>query len=77
MDPYKKYVLTTSTYGVIALLGIISAILFLIQGRWFLFIISLGIIYVGLDNFFCSDRCKVIGIKPKSHYTLPPFLRRK
>ena len=77
MDLYKKYVMTTSIYGIIGILGIISAVLFIIDQRWFLLLISLAIIYVGFDNFFCSDRCLVVGIKAKGHYTLPPFLKRK
>ena len=73
----KKYVIETMLYGLTALIGIISTAIFLIQMNWFIVMVSIAVILVSLDNFFCGTRFgKVCSIKTK-HYIIPPFLKRK
>ena len=72
----KSYIISTLLYGLIAVLGLISAIFFLIKRNWFLAVISALIIYVSTDNFFCGTRFgKACKIKAK-HYILPPFFKK-
>ena len=75
---YNRYVISTIVYGIFAIFGIITFFVFIFQKRYFLVIISLLIVYVTMDNFFCGARAnKVCKVKVKTHYTLPPFFLRK
>ncbi len=74
---YKAYVLSTIAYGLFALIGFAGLIYFLMNKNYFLALICLAIFYVSLDNFFCGARLEKTGKKVKSHYAVPPFLRKK
>ena len=74
---YNLYIISTLLYGLMALLGGIGLVYFLIQGQWFLVLISGLIVYVSVDNFFCGERVCNAGFKVKSHYVIPPFLKKR
>jgi len=77
LNNYKEYIASTLAYGLAALIAILLGAVFIFQEKWLPFIISLLILYVSLDNFFCSSRAKACGIKAKGHYTIPKFLKKK
>ena len=74
---YQQYIISTLLYGLMALLGVIGLVYFSIQQQWFLVVISTLIVYVSIDNFFCGERVCNAGFKVKSHYVIPPFLKKK
>ena len=73
----KSYVRSTLGYGAVAVLGALGLVRFLGQGKWFLALICAAIIFVSLDNFFCSDRVCRAGGKAEGKYCVPPFLRNE
>jgi len=74
---YRKYVHSTIGYGIFAVVGLVAMIYSLFNQNYLLLVISVLIMYVSLDNFFCGHRLKKCGIDCKSHYTVPPFLKKK
>lgn len=71
------YMLSTFGYGAMVLFGIVAALFFLFQKEFFLVVISFLIVYVAVDNFFCSARAKKCGFPAVGHYMIPPFLRKR
>lgn len=66
-----KYILSTSLYGLTGVLGILTLIYFIIKKDIFLTLLSLIVILVSIDNFFCGKRAKVCNSKIKTPYILP------
>ncbi|MBR9676702.1 hypothetical protein GOV04_01000 [Candidatus Woesearchaeota archaeon] len=74
---YERYVRTTIMYGVIALIGFFGFLYFAFTNDWFLAVISLAMLIVSLDNFFCGTRLSGATGKTCNHYVMPPFLKKK
>ena len=72
-----SYILSTIVYGMIFVIALSLSVYFSIIHRWFLVIISLLMIYVCLDNFFCGARACKVGYRIKTHYAIPPFFKKK
>lgn len=71
MNPQKKYILSTTAYGLTCMFGIITLTYFTIQKDWFLVFLSMLIIIVSLDNFFCGKHAQTCNKNIKTHYVLP------
>ena len=74
---FQFYTRETILYGIMGILGIWWLIDSLVTDNTLLLLISALIIYVSWDNFFCGSRAKKCGLPITTHYTIPPFLKRK
>jgi len=76
-ESHYGYVFSTTLYGLVALIGVVSFISFLAQERYFFVVLSVIVVYVALDNFFCGLRAKRAGVNTNKHYIIPSFLKMK
>ncbi len=77
MSPQQIYTLSTIGYGIVGILSAVGIPYFLTQQNYFLSFISVLILLVCLDNFFCGSRAKVCNKGIKTHYVIPPFLKKR
>ena len=74
---YQCYVYSTTVYGLVGLMGLVSVIYFVLSRRYNLLLIALLVLYIASDNFFCAARAKKCGIPTESRYMVPPFLKKR
>ena len=67
------YALSSLFYFLAFLSGVLFLGWSLKNKNIYLGIIAVLIIYISLDNFFCSSRIKKYGYKAKGHYSFPGF----
>lgn len=70
---HKAYFITTTLYGIIAIFGAIGLMLSVTFKDWVLAFISLAILVLAVDNFFCGIRLSRTGQVVTSTYIVPPF----
>ncbi len=71
------YKFSTIMYAVVFIIALVLAIYFLLMRNWFLVIISILMIWTCIDNFFCGPRACNAGYHIKTHYAVPPFLKKR
>jgi hypothetical protein len=71
------YMLSTLIYAFIFVVAFALSIYFGLQKQWLLMIIAILMMLTCLDNFFCGSRACNAGYHIKTHYALPPFLKKK
>ena len=74
---HKQYVYSTIAYFIVGIVAVFAALFFLFSQNWFLVLIAVLVVYVALDNTFCSSRAQKCGIQAKGHYTIPTFFKKK
>ncbi len=74
-EMYRNYLISTASYGAVAIVTAILAYVTFMQTRLLVSMILILACGVAIDNFFCGDRCRNAGGLAEGHYTVP--FRRK
>ena len=71
------YKISTILYAVVFIIALGFFVYFITLQNWFLVAICLLMMWTCVDNFFCGPRACNAGYYIKTHYAVPPFLKRK
>lgn len=77
MEEKTKYFLETTAYGICTIIGISATILFTIQLKLILVILSIIFTLISIDNFFCGSHAKKCGFPIETHYVIPWKIKKQ
>lgn len=71
------YAISTLLFGVVGAAAVFGIVHFGTTKQWFLTGTCVLAFLIALDNFFCGSHARAAGYYVKTHWIVPPFLKRK